>query len=212
MVQESMDWTDHAIVLNSRPHGETGLVVNLLTSAHGRHAGFVPGGVSRKARPVWQSGNVVEVEWRARVAEQLGNYRGELREPHAAKAMDSAAELAAVAFRVRDAASAFRRMVGENGLAQREVPRIAYRSAADERRRDGINDLSDLSPIRHRQIEHPLHLRLEEQRHRGDHDGPRPRSRPIVKLGSSSSSRASSSATGCGPSRSATSRWESRRR
>ena len=71
-----MDWTDHAIVLNSRPHGETGLVVNLLTSTHGRHAGFVPGGVSRKARPVWQSGNVVEVEWRARVAEQLGNYRG----------------------------------------------------------------------------------------------------------------------------------------
>jgi len=89
-----MDWTDHAIVLNSRLHGETGLVVNLLTAAHGRHAGFVPGGVSRKARPIWQSGNVVEVEWRARVAEQLGNYRGELREPHAAKAMDSAAELA----------------------------------------------------------------------------------------------------------------------
>jgi len=89
-----MEWTDDGIVLSSRPHGETGLVVNLLTRAHGRHAGFVPGGVSRRARPVWQPGNVVEVVWRARLAEQLGNYTGELREPNAAKAMDAAQELA----------------------------------------------------------------------------------------------------------------------
>lgn len=89
-----MDWTDHGIVLASRPHGENGLVVNLLTAAHGRHAGFIHGGMSRRARPVWQAGNVVEVEWRARLAEQLGNYTGELREPHAAKVMDSATELA----------------------------------------------------------------------------------------------------------------------
>ncbi len=89
-----MDWSDHGIVLASRPHGETGLVVNLLTHAHGRHAGFVPGGISRRSAPIWQAGNVVEVNWRARLAEQLGNYSGELREPHAARAMDSAAELA----------------------------------------------------------------------------------------------------------------------
>jgi DNA repair protein RecO (recombination protein O) len=89
-----MDWSDHALVLASRPHGESGLVVSLLTRLHGRHAGFVPGGISRRARPIWQQGNLVEVEWRARLAEQLGNYTGELREPHAARAMDDATELA----------------------------------------------------------------------------------------------------------------------
>lgn len=89
-----MDWSDQGIVLASRPHGETGLVVSLLTRTHGRHSGFVHGGVSRKARPVWQMGNVVEVNWRARVADQLGNYTGELREPHAARALDNASELA----------------------------------------------------------------------------------------------------------------------
>ena len=39
-----MDWSDEGIVLSARPHGETGLVVSLLTREHGRHAGFVPGG------------------------------------------------------------------------------------------------------------------------------------------------------------------------
>ncbi len=89
-----MDWTDLGIVLAARHHGETGLVVNLLTAEHGRHAGFVPGGVSRRSRPTWQIGNVVEVNWRAKIADQLGNYSGELREAHAARAMDNATELA----------------------------------------------------------------------------------------------------------------------
>jgi len=89
-----MDWSDEGIVLSARPHGESGLIVSLLTREHGRHAGFVPGGGSRRASPVWQSGNVVEIGWRARLSDQLGNYTGELREPHAASALDDAAELA----------------------------------------------------------------------------------------------------------------------
>ena len=89
-----MEWSDHGIVLSSRPHGETGLVTTLLTRLHGRHAGFVAGGISRKSRPTWQPGNVVELEWRAKQLEQLGHYTGELREAHAARAMDDAVELA----------------------------------------------------------------------------------------------------------------------
>ena len=56
-----MEWSDHGIVLSSRLHGETGLVASVLTRTHGRHAGFVHGGVSRKTRPIWQPGNVVEI-------------------------------------------------------------------------------------------------------------------------------------------------------
>jgi DNA repair protein RecO (recombination protein O) len=92
-----MEWSDQAIVLSSRPHGETGLVASLLTRAHGRHAGFIHGGISRKAAPIWQPGNVVEVMWRARLTEQLGNYTGELRAPHAARALDDPTELAGLA-------------------------------------------------------------------------------------------------------------------
>ena len=89
-----MEWTDQGIVLSGRPHGENGLIVALLTQEHGRHAGFVPGGVSRRAGPIWQPGNLVEVNWRARLSDQLGNFSGELREAHAARALDDAAELA----------------------------------------------------------------------------------------------------------------------
>jgi DNA repair protein RecO (recombination protein O) len=92
-----MDWSDEGIVLSTRPHGENGLIASLLTRDHGRHAGFVPGGVSRRARPTWQPGNLVKVEWRARLSEQLGNFSGELREPYAAAALDNAAELAGLA-------------------------------------------------------------------------------------------------------------------
>lgn len=89
-----MEWTDEGIVLAARAHGEGGLVAWLLTRAHGRHAGFVAGGGSRRGRPTWQAGNLVEVAWRARLADQLGNYSGEVRVAHAARALDSAVELA----------------------------------------------------------------------------------------------------------------------
>ncbi len=39
-----IEWTDDAIVLSARRHGETAAIVSLLTRAHGRHAGLVHGG------------------------------------------------------------------------------------------------------------------------------------------------------------------------
>jgi len=69
-----MEWIDESIVLSARPHGENAAVVTLLTAAHGRHAGLVPGGQGRTARPTLQPGNRVQAKWRARVVDQLGTY------------------------------------------------------------------------------------------------------------------------------------------
>lgn len=92
-----MEWTDQGIVLSARAHGEGGLIASLLTRERGRHAGFVPGGSSRRARPIWQPGNLLEVGWRGRLAEQLGNFSAELREPYAALVLDEADALAGLA-------------------------------------------------------------------------------------------------------------------
>lgn len=91
-----MHWTDEAIVLSVKPHGETAAVVELWTRAHGRHLGLVHGGRSRKLRPILQTGNHVDATWKARLADQLGHVTLELRRGFAAEAMDDAAALSAL--------------------------------------------------------------------------------------------------------------------
>lgn len=89
-----MNWTDEAIVLSVRAHGETAAVVEVFTRAHGRHLGLVHGGRSRRLRPVLQVGNHVRADWKARLAEQLGTLTLELERGFAAEAMSDAAALA----------------------------------------------------------------------------------------------------------------------
>jgi DNA repair protein RecO (recombination protein O) len=69
-----MDWTDQGIVISTRLHGETSVVLELLTRDHGRHLGLVRGGRSRTMRPLLQAGNRLHAQWRARLDDHLGNY------------------------------------------------------------------------------------------------------------------------------------------
>src|SRR6185295_16594336 len=88
-----MEWTDEGIVIGTRRHGETSLIVELMTPAHGRHLGLVRGGRSRRMQPVLQPGNSVHATWRARLDEHLGNYTIEGTTSRAARLIDSAAGL-----------------------------------------------------------------------------------------------------------------------
>jgi DNA repair protein RecO (recombination protein O) len=67
-----MEWSDEGIVLMVRRHGESSAIVSLLTLGHGRHAGLVRGGGSRRMRGFLQPGNGVSANWRARLEEHLG--------------------------------------------------------------------------------------------------------------------------------------------
>ncbi len=83
------EWEGPAVVLSARPHGESGAVVTLLTEALGRHPGLAKGGQSRAQSALWQTGNLVEARWVARLADQLGSMSGELVHPAAAMAMEN---------------------------------------------------------------------------------------------------------------------------
>lgn len=72
-----MEWADEAVVLGMRAHGEHAAVLDVLTRSHGRHAGLVRGGSSRKARADLQPGNSLHVVWRARLSEHLGSFVAE---------------------------------------------------------------------------------------------------------------------------------------
>jgi DNA repair protein RecO (recombination protein O) len=91
-----MDWNDEGVILSVRPHGETGAVLELFTRGHGRHLGLVHGGRSRKLRPVLQTGNHLDVTWKARLADHLGQFGVELRKGYAAAVMEDASALAAL--------------------------------------------------------------------------------------------------------------------
>ena len=67
-----MEWTDDALVLSSRPQGESSALVVLLTAGRGRHAGLVRGGRSRSRRSTLEPGTQVQARWRARLSDQLG--------------------------------------------------------------------------------------------------------------------------------------------
>lgn len=89
-----MEWNDEAIILSVRPHGETAVVVELLTRQHGRHRALVHGGRSRRQRPTLQAGNHVDATWKARLADHLGHATLELRRSYASDAMQEPLALA----------------------------------------------------------------------------------------------------------------------
>src|SRR5260370_4906011 len=91
-----MEWRDTGFVLNARRHGESGLIVELLTAEHGRHAGLVRGGQSPRRRAVLQPGNLVAVSWRGRLPQHLGTLDCELVAAHAAPFLDHPDRLAAL--------------------------------------------------------------------------------------------------------------------
>lgn len=84
-----MDWRDEGMILSARNHGETAVIVEVFTAKHGRHAGVVRGGNSRKMRPVLQPGNQVSLDWSARLETHLGSYRIEPMHARTALVMDN---------------------------------------------------------------------------------------------------------------------------
>lgn len=116
-----MDWSDQGFVLSARRHGESSVILSLLTEAHGRHAGVVRGGQSRRHRAVLEPGNLVAATWRARLEEHLGNFTVELEIGYAARVFDRADRLAALSSLCA---------ILDNGLAEREPHPDLFASTA----------------------------------------------------------------------------------
>jgi DNA repair protein RecO (recombination protein O) len=117
-----MEWSDDAIILSARPHGETSLILQLLTRAHGRHAGLVRGARRARGRGAYETGNRVTADWQARLADHLGMLRCELLRGYAADLIDDPARLACLA-----AAAA----VAETVLPEREAVPEAFAGLAE---------------------------------------------------------------------------------
>ena len=91
-----MEWREQGILLATRRHGESSVIIEVLTEAHGRHAGMVRGGASRKIAPVLQPGAQLDLTWRARLEAHLGSFRVEPVKSRSAVVMGDAVVLAAL--------------------------------------------------------------------------------------------------------------------
>jgi len=69
-----LEWRDEGAILAVRGHGESAAIIEVFTQAHGRHAGVVRGGGSRRVAPLLMPGAQVAVTWRARLDAHIGAF------------------------------------------------------------------------------------------------------------------------------------------
>lgn len=69
-----MEWREEGLLLSQRRHGESAAIIEVFTRDHGRHAGIVRGGASRKIAPILQPGAQLDLTWRARLEDHLGSF------------------------------------------------------------------------------------------------------------------------------------------
>jgi DNA repair protein RecO (recombination protein O) len=111
-----MEWNAPGIILDVRPYGEGDAVATVMTEEHGAHRGLARGAQSRTRAALWQSGNLVQLRWVGRLADQLGSLSAELLHPSASMVMDDP-----LALSMLTAACA----VAEGSLPERQAqPRI----------------------------------------------------------------------------------------
>lgn len=106
------NWQDQGIILSAHQHGEHGAVVSCLTQNHGRQKGYVNGALSKRNRALVEPGAHVDVNWQARVSDQLGRFTldpagglgasGLLNDPLKLSALQSACALCDQALPDRD--------------------------------------------------------------------------------------------------------------
>lgn len=129
-----MQWSDEAIVLSLRPHGETAGILELLTRIHGRHLGVVHGCSSSRIRGALQPGNQLNVTWRARIADHLGVVESELMRTRAPQLFERRSSLTGLNAAIAIAAAV---------LPEREPHEAAYDGLAALLDEVSCGDLAD---------------------------------------------------------------------
>tara|TARA_R110002020_G_scaffold18686_14_gene64860 strand:+ start:1888 stop:2595 length:708 start_codon:yes stop_codon:yes gene_type:complete len=80
-----MEWTGEGLLIGVRRHGEGSVIAEAMVAGRGRCLGLVRGGRSTRLAPVLQPGNTIQLTWRARLEDQLGQFIVELLQARAAE-------------------------------------------------------------------------------------------------------------------------------
>ncbi len=69
-----MKFSDQGIIISQKKYGENSLIVKVFSRDHGIYRGFVNSIKSSKSRSIFQIGNLISFEFRARNEENLGQF------------------------------------------------------------------------------------------------------------------------------------------
>ncbi len=91
-----MRFTDNAVLLGLTKYSESTGICRLFSRDYGLISGAVRGAMSRKNRGTYQAGNILQIEWSARLAEHLGSLKCEMLAPISAYFLNDPLRLAAL--------------------------------------------------------------------------------------------------------------------
>ncbi|MDR1694271.1 MAG: DNA repair protein RecO [Lactobacillaceae bacterium] len=91
-----MKFTDEGYIINIRKHGDTSVIVTLLTKNYGKITGYAKNTLNKKTLSTYQLGNYVNIDAYSRVEENMLSLRVELISPMSVNFMMDARKLAAL--------------------------------------------------------------------------------------------------------------------
>lgn len=91
-----MRFSDTAILLSVTKYSESTAICRLFGKQYGMISGAVRGALSRKNSGIYQTGNVLALEWSARLAEHLGSLKCEMEQAIAAHCLQDKVRLSAL--------------------------------------------------------------------------------------------------------------------
>ena len=91
-----MQFSDEGYIIKSRRHGESGLILTVLTRSNGKISGYVKNAFNSKKNGIYQLGNSVSLNAYARLEEDLYSFHVDLLKAEAVNFISDEAKLSAL--------------------------------------------------------------------------------------------------------------------
>ena len=91
-----MQFQDEGYIVNIRKHGESGVILTVVSRLHGKVTGYVRGALGKRKLSIFQLGNLVDFEAYSRVDNNMLTLRVELKTPFAVRFLGDANKLQAL--------------------------------------------------------------------------------------------------------------------
>lgn len=88
-----MQFSDQGYIINLRKHGESSLILTVLTREHGKVTGYVKNCLTKKNLAIYQLGNFIKIEAYARVDDNMLSLKTELITPCAVNFISDGSKL-----------------------------------------------------------------------------------------------------------------------